>query len=329
MTPRPFIYGWGMVAIAAVIPIMYSLAASLSIEGMSFVEISEHIILRSSEDMSFIFLYFCFGAMHIFMCIAGTYYIYDIARNSSSIFIFKKYYTNHIAAFVSVSIIFMIIALSSEMSMKRLSSDLLWIGLSHVSSKNILFHTIFQIRWPFLVLDIKIFNVVPVALTVAAFLPASAIMMVIPHLVAKLDVDIKLTPEDIISSFLDRFDIVYYLMVFLLISSSIAAHLYLQTPYIIVDSKASNQYVHLINSVFAMWCMVFFLVLFSTLLVSYYLVVRKIKKESENIELIIDAKRFADIKRIVNIHFIIKRKSALFASSFSPLVVLIIKNSIN
>ena len=326
---KPFAYGWCMVAVAAAIPILFSFAAGLSTEGLSLSEISKHVMFKQNDDMSYIFAYFSFGLMHVLLCISATYYIYNIVKNSSTIFIFKKFRNNHAMSCATVSSIFVMTIVIFDTPMEFLSSDVLWIGLSHIKSNTILFHSIFNLNLFPVKLDIKLFNMVPISLTLIAFLPASAIMMSITHFIAKLEVNIKQSPEDIVSSFINDFDVIYYLMVFLLIFSGIATHLYLQTPYSTINNKESIQYVNLINSTFSTWCMIFFLVLIVTLLMSYTLLAKKIKNESINIDIILDSKRFSNIRQMINVHFMIKRNIPLFASSFAPLILLIVKNIIS
>lgn len=329
MLNKPFSYGWGMVTLAAVIPIIFSVSAGLSIDGLSINELSSHVSFRSYDDMSYIFSYFSFGTMHIILCISVTFYVYDIMRNSSSVFIYRSFIKNHSASFLAASLIFSAIVIFFDTPLKRLSCDILWIGLNRISSNSILFESIFQIKFSYLHIDFKIFNIIPISLVVAAFLPASAIMMTVPHMVAKMDVNPKLNIEEIAESFLKNFDIVYYMMVSILISSSIATYLYLRTSYASINEKLSFQYSNLVNSVFSMWCIVYFLILLSVLLVSYAMVSIRISKASRSVDIIIDTRRLADVRALMSIHFMIKRKSSLFASSFSPIILLFLKNAVS
>lgn len=317
-----------MVTLAAVIPIIFSVSAGLSIEGLSVKELSKNVVFSSYDDMSHIFSYFSFGTMHIILCISITFYVYDIMKSSSSIFIYRKFIKNHCASFSLASFAFLAIVIFLDTPLKRLSCDILWVGLSRLSSNSMLFQSAFQIKASYLSIDFRLFNIAPISLVVAAFLPASAIMMAVPHMVTKMDVNPKLNVEEIAASFLNNFDVVYYMMVSILISSSIATHLYLRTPYASINAKLSSQYSNLINSVFSMWCIIYFIILLSVLLISYAMVSARISKASRNVDIIIDTKRLADIRSLMSIHFMIKRKSSLFASSFSPIILLFLKNAV-
>lgn len=323
---KPFLYGWAMVLLAAIVPVIFSISVGLSVDAATLVSIKSRAAYNSLIDMSYIMSYVTFGTLHILICAAATYYTYDVVKNTSSIHVFGIFRKNHISAFFLVAFIF-IAATCFDSPLRRLSCDLLWIGLGRLPSTEAMFRVVAVI--PLCNIEIRLFNLIPISLVIAAFAPASAIMMTTPHLAEKVIINKDTTPDDIASSFLNDFETVYLLMVSLLISSAIATNLYLRTPYSAILEKESVEFSRLINSTFAMWCFVYFIILISVLLVSYALVSARICRYMSRVDIIMDGKNAHGIRHTVNVHFFIRKNSSLFASSFSPIILLLIKNVIS
>jgi len=321
----PFLHGWVMVAIASIIPIMFSGVVGLILKDTNLDVISQGVVYKKSEDLSHIFNYFTFGLLHVILCLAITFYAHDVFRNSSTAPLTKIYKKHHISAFLIVSVIFIAIVQLLDTPLELLSNDILWIGLEKIKTNQLLFSNICN---PYQC-DFRLFDIMPIILVIAAFLPLSAIMLAIPHLVEKVDISQDKEPDEIISNFLNEFETLYYLLVGMLLSSGIATHFYLKTPLTTIDASKSNNFLNMMNATFSMWSIVYFLVLLMVLFFAYGLVSQKVRSASALNYIFTNTQKFKEIRTTINFHFLIKKKSALFASAFTPIFMMAIKQAVN
>lgn len=322
----PFLFGWVIINTVASVPLVFSFVFGLILDGFDIENLLQDTTFKSSEDLSYIFNYFAFGVLHIILCIAITFYVYDILKNSSSLIFCRLFLRQHILAFLFVSLLFLTIIIVFDTPIEILSSDLLWIGLEKITKDNFLFTPI-EIGFN---LQLYPFDIAPILLVIAAFMPVSAIILLIPRLVERLELNFTLSSKDthpeniIIKKFFAEFQVIYYLLVTMLISSSVATYFYLKTPLAMIDQEKSTTITNMLDSVFSIWSIVFVLVLLIILFFAYGLMSYKIKLASKNINQLIDPEKYNLLREYINFHFLITQEIKLFASAFSPLFIAVL-----
>lgn len=322
-----FAYGWQMILVALAFPLTYSFVLDATFGRRDLIAIKNSTVLRTASDHSFLFNYFAYGILHLTICLLITKYSYEIFRSSAPSPLFKSYKRHHVLSFLTASTLFLLSTAFLNTSMKILSHDLIWIGLKEFQGQRLLFECV-DTLWAgpgACATSFRFFFIVPLILILAAFLPASAIMQLIPHLVERIDLRDTDNLEEKLSDFLDEFEVVYYMLVGLLVSSSIATLLYLRTPFSTIDRGKSPLFSNLADATFAAWSMVYFVVLLMILIYAYSLVSRRIRFESTAKDIILRPARFQSIRTLVNVHFLVRKRSTVFLSSFAPIFTLIAK----
>lgn len=321
-----FLKGWIIVIFSAAIPLIFS-TVIISISSNDSIEIIvNHISYAEKIDYSYIIKYITFGTMHIIMCIGSTYYIYDIVKNTSNGKIYFYFIINHILSFFTAAMAFILVIFFFDTDIEIMSRDFLWICLEKIKNKwkyflfteniNIFFYKNVTIYY---------FDLVPMSLVISAFLPASAVMMSIPHIINNISLSSNIYTERSISDFMHHFQYIYYNMVLLLISSTMSTSLYLNTTYSVIDIEKSKVYVNVIESIFSTWSIIYFIILIGTLLFSYLFLTNKMNKLSSTSEIISNSHSFT--ANNITTGYLIAKNVSLFASAFSPLAVLLVKNS--
>ena len=325
MRNSPFRHGWTMIACSLLVPALYSSAIDLTSSLSNIEDLGRLTKFRADPDFSFLIDYFVIVIFHLALSVVITAYCYRIFKDTSSNHLFLLFKKSHLASFFAASTLFTVAVYFSDTSMKILSYDLIWEGLRKVADGRWMFLPIFtpaQCEPGF-----PIFFLVPLVSTLAAFLPASAIMQLIPHLVERIDLDSEVEIEQKIAGFIEEFEVVYYMLVALFMSSSVATLLYLRLPFVAVERKASEHFSNLTDSAFVAWSMAFFLVLSGILIYSYNLVTKRLRARSED-DLIVNPNRYQAVRVLVTLHFMIRKKTTVLLSSFTPIIALAVKHII-
>lgn len=307
-----FFLGWLLIVITSLIPIVLSLI----LENATTIQNQPvALIYTTKTDGVSLSYYLTFALVHIFVCLAANFFVHEAIQLAHSAQMYRLFRRHHLLAFSTVTVAFLSILYFFDSYLEFISYDLIRVGTAEISGM------LFESRIPFS--SVPLFFLFPIVLVVVAFYPAASIMLVIFILAKNMRVGARKNLDESLAIYGRRFQFIYFLMILLFTSSSIATIFYMRVPFSYVSSD-SAEYLATLTSGYNIWVVVFFMILITTFFFSYLSFSKALRTANKDVDTSINGERYAKIDAVLQGHFFLKENSVLALGAFSPVLTLLI-----